>query len=335
MSQRIKWALLFGIACCFVAASFIFPPSPHEIGGVAVAMLVNAANLDGLRVGFSTAYQQGVGMAPSQYQRVATVVPATQKTQKYGWLGKMPGVREWVGPRMVHNLEQHDYSITEKPWELTIGVDRDDVETDNLGIYTPLFQEMGASTNAKWDELVFGILPLGFTTNCYDGQPFFDTDHPVLDAAGAETVVANTDGGAGTPWFLMFVNRPLKPIILQKRKDFQFVAKDKLTDDNVFNNKEFVYGADARGDVGFGFWQQAWGSKQTLDAAHFETALAALQGMKGDHGRPLGFTGTPLLVVPPSLRSTGSGIVQSNLVNGGETNPNAGAAELFVVPWLA
>lgn len=298
-------------------------------------MLVNSANLDSLRVGFSTAFQNGLGIASSQYLQVATVVPASTKTQKYGWLGKFPGVREWIGPRQVQNLAQHDYSITEKPWELTIGVDRDDIETDNLGIYTPMFAEMGASTGAKWDELTFALLPLGFSTKCYDGQSFFDTDHPVLDATGASQSVANTDGGAGTAWYLLYTNRPLKPIILQKRKDFQFVAKDKLDDDNVFNNKEFVYGADARGNVGFGFWQQAWGSKQTLDAAHFETGLAALQSMKGDGGRPLGFAGTPLLVVPPTLRVAGSAIVQSILVNGGETNPNAGAATLLVVPWLA
>lgn len=34
----------------------------------------------------------------------------------------------------------------------------------------------------------------------------------------------------------------LKPLILQKRKDFQFTAKDKLTDDIVFDENEFVYG---------------------------------------------------------------------------------------------
>lgn len=61
---------------------------------------------------------------------------------------------------------------------------------------------------------------------------------------------------------------PLKPLIYQRRKDFEFVAKDRITDDNVFNNKEFVYGADARSNVGFGFWQQAYGSKQTLSAAN-------------------------------------------------------------------
>ena len=297
-------------------------------------MLVNSANLDGLRVGFKTSFQSGLSVASTMHASVATMVPASTKTQKYGWLGKFPSVREWIGPRVVHNLAQHDYSITEKPWELTIGVDRDDIETDNLGIYTPMFQEMGQSTGAKWDELVFGLLLAGFDTECYDGQYFFDTDHPVLDENNVEQSVSNTGGGSGTPWFLMCTNRALKPIILQKRRDFEFVAKDRITDDTVFNNKEFQYGADARGNVGFGFWQQAYGSKQTLNAAAYATARGVISGMKGDHGRPLGLVPN-LLCVPPSLESAGRKILNSEYASGGETNEWKGTAELMVCPWLA
>jgi phage major head subunit gpT-like protein len=297
-------------------------------------MLVNAENLNALRAGYKTTFQGGLGMASTMHTQVATVVPASTKTQKYGWLGKFPSVREWIGPRVVHSLEQHDYSITEKPWELTVAVDRDDIETDNLGIYTPMFTEMGQSTGAKWDELVYGLLKLGFSTECYDGQYFFDTDHPVLDEAGNPQSVSNTGGGSGTPWFLLCTNKALKPIILQKRKDFEFVAKDRLTDDTVFNNKEFQYGADARGNVGFGFWQQAYGSKQTLNAGAYATARAALSGMKGDHGRPLGLMPN-LLVVPPSLESAARKILNSEYAAGGETNEWKGTAELLVCPWLA
>ncbi|MPZ57611.1 MAG: hypothetical protein GEU91_14150 [Rhizobiales bacterium] len=297
-------------------------------------MLINAANLNALRAGFSTLYQEGLGLASSQYLRVATVVPASTKEQKYGWLGKFPSVREWVGPRVVHNLAQHDYAIKEKPLELTVGVERDDIETDNLGIYNPMFREMGQSTGSEWERMVWAMLKAGFTTECYDGQFFFDTDHPVLDENGAEVSVANTDGGAGTPWFLLCTRNVLKPIILQKRKDFQFVAKDRPDDDNVFTDNQFVYGADARGNTGFGFWQMAWGSKQTLDAAHYATARAALIDMKGDHGRPLGLM-PDLLVVPGSLESAGRKILNSENAAGGETNEWKGTAELMVVPWLA
>jgi phage major head subunit gpT-like protein len=301
-------------------------------------MLVNAANLNGLRIGFKTSFQGGLAMASTMHTRVATPVPSTTKEQKYGWLGKIPNVREWIGARAVQNLQQHDYAITEKPWELTIGVDRDDIETDNLGIYTPLFTEMGQSTGAHWDQLVFALLKAGFSTVCYDGQNYFDTDHPVLDEAGNVQSVANTDGGAGAPWFLIDASRALKPVILQKRKDFEFVAKDDAKDDNVFRNKEFVYGADARGNVGFGFWQFAWGSKQALTAANYKIARAALMGMKGDYGRPLGILSggaKPLLVVPPSLESDALKIVNNELGAGGETNEWKGTAEPLIVPWLA
>lgn len=296
-------------------------------------MLINAANLDALRTGFNASFMRGLGTATSLYTRVATVVPASTKEQKYGWLGKIPKVREWIGPRLVHNLEQHDYSIKEKKWELTVSVDRDDIETDNLGIYGPMFEEMGASTQSLPDELVFALLKAGWATKCYDGQYFFDTDHPVLDEAGDEVSVANTDGGSGAPWFLLCTNRPLKPIIYQRRKDFQFVSKDRPDDDNVFDNNEFVYGADARSNAGYGFWQFAWGSKQALDPTHYEAARAALTNMKGDHGRPLGLVPN-LLVVGATNEGAGRRILQSQLVNGGESNPWAGTAELLVVPWL-
>ena len=296
-------------------------------------MLINATNLDSLRVGYKTSFQGGLGMASTAYGRIATVVAATQKEQKYGWLGKIPNVREWMGPRVVQNLLQHDYAIKEKALELTLSVDRDDIETDNLGIYTPLFTEMGMSTGAQWDLMVFAALKAGFATNCYDGQFFFDVDHPVLDEAGAVTNVANTDGGAGTNWFLLDASRAIKPIILQKRRDFEFTAMDKLDDANVFMNKEFIYGADARANTGYGFWQMAWGSKQTLNAANYAIARAGMSGMKGDFGRPLGLM-PGLLVVPPALESAGRQLLNSEYGTGGVTNEWKGTAELLVVPWL-
>ena len=297
-------------------------------------MLVNGANLDALRAGFKTEFQAGLGIAPSMYASTATIVPASTKEVKYGWLKNIPGVREWIGPRLIQNLSQGDYAIKEKPFELTIGVDRDDIETDNLGIYAPMFRMMGESTGSKWDELVWGQYALGFTTECFDGQNYFDTDHPILAADGSETTFANTDGGGGTPWYLVCTSRVLKPIILQRRKDFEFVAKDDPKDDRVFMNKEFVYGSDARGNVGYSFPQLAWGSKQTLDATHYKAAMAGLEGMKGDGGRPLGLKGFTLFV-PPALREAGQKLIVSENDASGASNPWKGTATLAVIPWLA
>ena len=297
-------------------------------------MIINAANLDAIRVGFSTAYRRGLGQAQTQYGRVATTVPSSTKENKYGWLGKLPNMREWIGPRAVHGIAEHDYAIKNRPFELTIGVDRDDIEDDNLGVYEPLFVEMGESVAAHPDLLVWDALKNGFATECYDGQYFFDTDHPVLDANGEVSSVANTDGGAGMPWYLLSVRKALKPIIFQERRKPQFVAKDRPTDDNVFDNKEFRYGTDGRWNVGYGFWQMAWGSKQTLDKAHYATAREAIMGMKGDHGRPLGLM-PDLLVVPPSLEGEAMEVLKAERDAAGATNVYKATAELLVVPWLA
>ncbi|MGY5789059.1 Mu-like prophage major head subunit gpT family protein len=299
-------------------------------------MEINNTSLRSAGVGFSVAFQRGLSSAiGSLYRQVATVVPSTTKTQEYAWLGKAPRFREWLGDRVVNAMAKSGYALTNKSYENTIGVDRDDFEDDNLGTYAPLFEELGSSAATFPDELVWALLKLGFSTNCYDGQYFFDTDHPVLDETGNVISVANTDGGAGTPWFLLDVSRPLKPLIYQERKKFgNLIRMDKEDDTNVFMRKEFLYGIDGRCQVGFGFWQQAWGSKQTLDATHYEAARVAIGGMKGDYGRPLGLN-PRLLVVPPSLEGAANAIVKSALVNGGETNKWAGTAEVLVVPWLA
>lgn len=299
-------------------------------------MIINRENLAALRTGYSTAYQKGITGAPeAMAPRVATRVSATQKEQKYGWLGKMPKIREWIGDRVIQNISEHDYAIKEKPFELTVGVDRDDIETDNLGHYGMLFESIGEATVLDPEQLVWDLLKAGFDTECYDGQYFFDSDHPVLDKNGEPTTVSNTGGGSGTPWFLLDTTRVVKPLIKQVRRDFgSIVTLDRENDENVFMRNEYLYGVDARMNFGFGFWQMAYGSKQTLNAAAYAAARTALMEMKGDYGRPLGIKPN-LLVVPPALESAGRKILNSENASGGETNEWKDTAELLVVPWLA
>ncbi|HEC90321.1 MAG TPA: hypothetical protein ENI55_01505, partial [Alphaproteobacteria bacterium] len=143
-------------------------------------MIINAAGLSTLFTGYKTNFQAGLGQAAPQYKRVCTVVPSTTSKEKYGWIGKAPSVREWVGERVIQNLMAHDYSLKNKDFELTVGVDRNDIEDDQYGAYAPFMTAMGESMAAHPDELVWPLLKAGFTTNCYDGQYYFDTDHPVL-----------------------------------------------------------------------------------------------------------------------------------------------------------
>jgi phage major head subunit gpT-like protein len=296
-------------------------------------MIINTAALSALYKAFNTAFQKGFAGVPPMWNKVATLVPSGTGTEDYGWLGKIPGMREWIGDRQIQNLALHSYSIKNKPFESTIGVKRDNIEDDQLGIYSPMFEMMGQNASEHPDKLIFALLAAGFATACYDGQYFFDTDHPVIQADGSVASVSNYQAGALAPWFLLDTRRPLKPLIFQERKKPSFVAMDKETDANVFTRAEYLYGIDSRCNVGFGFWQMAFGSKSDLDNANFEAAYDAMGAFKADGGDPLGVKPS-LLVVGASNASAGRKIVEAQLINGGDTNTNFKRVELLECPWL-
>jgi phage major head subunit gpT-like protein len=297
-------------------------------------VILNSQNLTTLNIAFNAAFSSGFAGYKTQWADIATRVPSTTAKEEYGWLNQLPGMREWIGDRQVNNIALSDYSIKNKTWEDTVKVPVEAIEDDTYGVYSPLMSELGRAGAAHPDQLIFPLLKNGFATACYDGQYFFDTDHPVLDADGNAQSVANTDGGAGTPWFVLDTSRALKPLILQMRRDLKLTPKIDPTSENVFNRKEFVWGADGRWNAGFGFWQMAWGSKQTLDETHLTAAITGLGEMKGDFGRPLGIS-PRLLVVPPSLEFSARKLIMAANNAAGASNVLNGRLEMLVSPWLA
>lgn len=276
-----------------------------------------------------TAFSDGRNGYQPKWQQVATLVPSTTMTEDYAWLGEFSRLREWIGERQINRMKVHGYSLKNKKYEATEGVPREYVEDDTVGVLMPKFQDMGYAAATHPDELVFGLLAEGFTTLCYDGQNFFDTDHPVGD-----DVASNMQSGSGAPWFLLDTSRPLKPLIYQRRSDYELRAKtDAGTSDHVFLHDEYLYGVNGRGNVGFGFWQQAFASKAELSAANFNSAYETLSGMKSDKGRPLGIMPN-LLVVGPKNRAAAKTIIEAENNAQGASNINYKAVEVLVVPWL-
>lgn len=276
---------------------------------------------------FKGDFQAGLALAKSLYGEIATTVPSASASNTYGWLGEMPKLKEWVGDRVVQAISTHGYTVVNKDYEATIGIPRNAIEDDTVGVYKPVLQELGLSAATHPDELVFGLLGKGSTEVCYDGQYFFDTDHPV----GVGTV-SNITAGTETAWYLLDCSRPLKPIIFQDRKKPKLVSMTKEDDESVFTAKEYRYGVDARRNVGYGFWQMAHMSKLALDATSFNAAYAAMQSLKSAKDLPLGITPTHI-VVPPTLRSAATKLVAETLENGG-ANPNANIVKVLVAPWL-
>jgi len=296
-------------------------------------MQVNAANMAILNQGFNAAFRGAFESVQPMSQRVAMTVPSSTSEEKYGWLGMTTRFREWLGERQYQALKTHGYSIKNKTFENTVEVSREAIDDDQYGVYTPLMQQMGQDARLHPDELVFALLASGFSTPCYDGQYFFDTDHPV-GLPGSVASISNFQGGSGTAWYLLDMSKVIKPIILQKRRDYAFVAKDKLDDDKVFEKNVFTYGADGRSNVGFGMWQFAYGSKQPLDQTAYAAARSEMGSFKADNGKPLGVTGN-LMLVPPSLEKAALEVIKQQRGINGSDNVYANTAEVLVCPWLS
>lgn len=276
--------------------------------------IITPSVLDAIFQGFKFVFNDALNGVEPAWAKVAMEVPSAAAAENYGWLGQMPRIREWVGDRVVNSLDTFGYQIRNKTFESTVGVRREQIEDDSYGLFKPIFAQMGRSVAQYPDELVYGVLKSGFTANCFDGQYFFDTDHPVKDENGNEQSVSNMQAGSGPAWFLMDTTQALKPIVYQKRRPFEFVSKTNPNQsDIVFTSNEFVYGVDGRANAGFGLWQLAHGSRAPLNRANLRAARQAMITRKGDFGRPLGVKPN-LLVVGPSLEQTARDLIKSKFL---------------------
>lgn len=132
----------------------------------------------GLKTVFFEAYDAFLG----DWERIATIVPSEQDTETYAWLGSVPRMREFKDERLPAGLLEHDYTIKNKTWESSIAVERAAIEDDLYGQIKLRVQGLAREAKRHIDELVFTLLSGGFSSTCYDGQYFFDTDHSEGDS---------------------------------------------------------------------------------------------------------------------------------------------------------
>ena len=296
-------------------------------------MILNSANLETAFKGFHAVFKNTFDGTESFAGTVAMEATSSTSEEEYAWLGQFPALREWVCERVFHQLRAYGFTIKNRDFESTVTVQRNDMEDDRFGLYGPLFSELGRVTKIHPDTLVFSLLKNGFLSKCYDGQPFFDTGHVGYDEYDKEYSVSNIQAGSGPAWFLLDLSRGVKPIIFQKRKDYTFIKMDEPSHENVFMRKEYIYGVDARVNVGFGLWQLAFGSKVALTRENFVEARKAMMAFKGDKNHLLGVKPTHI-VVPPDLEEDAKEMLKATLA-GGESNIWANAVQLIVSPYCA
>ncbi len=297
-------------------------------------MDINASTLRSIYTGLSLAFNGRFSSVPTYYSTVAMTVPSTTAMNEYPRLDDLPGFREWIGDRIVNDLGAQTYIIRNRIFEKTIGILRTQIEDDQLGIFGNVAGQMGQDAAEFPDQLVWPLFKTGETLKCYDGQYFFDTDHPGYDEDGDTISVSNFTDGASAAWYLVDDGQVMKPLVWQTRRPFTLTPMQSPDDPNVFYQGKFVWGVDGRCNAGLGLWQLAHKSKATLNEANFMAAMTAMSSIRRRDGSILNIRPKKLLV-PPSLELTAKKLINAELVNGGETNVLAKTVEVIVVPYLA
>lgn len=122
-------------------------------------------------------FDRTVTAANPFYPTVSTVVQSTGADEKYGWLGAMPGMREWLGERKFKELRGTTYELTNKHWESSLNIRKTDISDSRMGLYGAVMQDLANEAAHHPDELLSSVLVAGETATGHDGQSFFDTDH--------------------------------------------------------------------------------------------------------------------------------------------------------------
>lgn len=133
------------------------------------------------------------------YPTVCTEIMSTRKDETYAFAGAMPAMRKWLGERVYNKLRAGRFTIANEPWELSLEVLRDDIDDDNLGMYSNTAMDMGIRAMQHPDKLLITAIEAGDSAECFDGQSFFDSDHVWGDSGALSNLMTYAAATGTTP----------------------------------------------------------------------------------------------------------------------------------------
>jgi phage major head subunit gpT-like protein len=145
-------------------------------------MDITPSSVQGFFTGFSIRFSELYTRTPTFWQEIATLHPAGSELERIAWQGRIPTFREWYGPRKVHGVAAEGYSVTPKPWELTVAIDEFKLKDDTYGVYSTTAAQFGAQAKKLPDHQMITALKKGYSSTlglCPDGLSFWNDSHPV------------------------------------------------------------------------------------------------------------------------------------------------------------
>lgn len=120
--------------------------------------------------------EQDVGAA--WISLISMMFNSDQESETYKWLNEVPQLREWIGGRHEKGFSDNGLTIINKHYEATLKILVKDMRRDKTGQVMIRIGELAERTNSHWAKILSILIVNGESEVCYDGQFFFDTDHP-------------------------------------------------------------------------------------------------------------------------------------------------------------
>jgi phage major head subunit gpT-like protein len=139
--------------------------------------IVNGETLFATQIGFSTTFKQAFDLAQTSLPLWANEAPSKGKSEQYKWPLAIPLMSEWVDEAQYEQAVAQGWQIDNKTFMAGVEIEREDIEDDNLAIWSGYVAQLGEEAKQHPYRLLVTLLEAGFATKCYDGQNFFSTTH--------------------------------------------------------------------------------------------------------------------------------------------------------------
>ncbi len=128
------------------------------------------------------------------FEQLSTRLQSRTKTETYRFLGQVPPMREWGTGRRTRALFIESYEISDMKYEITLEIDREEVEDDQTGQIMIRVREMADRAATHKDVLLGQLLANGASSgfNSYDGVTFFNAAHESGDSGSQSNVLTES-----------------------------------------------------------------------------------------------------------------------------------------------
>ncbi len=142
--------------------------------------------------GLTAKFDVQVKAATPFYPGLCMETDSAGADEQYAMLGAVPAIREWLGDRDFKTLAATDWTLTNGHYESSVPILRTDYDDDRLGLYAQAIEQMGKRHGNHPNKLLFALINDGASTECFDGQYFFDSDHSWGDSGSQTNLVSQT-----------------------------------------------------------------------------------------------------------------------------------------------